>query len=54
MSISRSLGLRCMILQRIPKYVDHNPYEGKFKGEEAPVFPHDLPALRERIKIMIL
>ncbi|MEH0155714.1 alkaline phosphatase PafA [Limibacter armeniacum] len=21
---------------------DNNPYEGKFKGEEAPVFPHDL------------
>lgn len=29
---------------------DHNPYEGKFKGEEAPVFPHDLPALREKNK----
>jgi predicted AlkP superfamily pyrophosphatase or phosphodiesterase len=24
---------------------DDNPYEGKFKSEEAAVFPHDLPAL---------
>lgn len=26
---------------------DNNPYEGLFKGEEAPVFPHVLPALRD-------
>jgi len=26
--------------------VDDNIYEGKFKGEEAPVFPHDLPKLK--------
>ncbi|MCB0375981.1 MAG: alkaline phosphatase family protein, partial [Sinomicrobium sp.] len=24
---------------------DDNPYEGKFTGEDAPVFPHDLPKL---------
>lgn len=27
---------------------DDNPYEGAFKGEEKPVFPHDLPALWEQ------
>ncbi len=27
---------------------DDNPFEGKFKGEDAPVFPHDLPRLREK------
>jgi len=27
---------------------DDNPYEGKFEGEEAPVFPHDLPKLKEK------
>ncbi|TND09969.1 MAG: type I phosphodiesterase/nucleotide pyrophosphatase [Bacteroidetes bacterium] len=26
---------------------DDNPYEGKFKGEEKPVFPHKLPQLAE-------
>ena len=26
---------------------DNSPYEGVFKGEEAPVFPHNLPALRK-------
>ena len=26
---------------------DNNPYEGTFNGEEAPVFPHDLKALRD-------
>ncbi|MFM9051203.1 MAG: alkaline phosphatase family protein, partial [Bacteroidota bacterium] len=25
---------------------DDSPYEGKYKGEERPVFPHDLPKLR--------
>ena len=25
---------------------DNNPYEGKFNGESAPVFPHDLPKLK--------
>ncbi|TAH43322.1 MAG: alkaline phosphatase family protein [Bacteroidetes bacterium] len=25
---------------------DNTPYEGLYKGEKAPVFPHDLPALR--------
>jgi predicted AlkP superfamily pyrophosphatase or phosphodiesterase len=28
--------------------VDDNPYEGKFKGETAPVFPHDLPKLMKK------
>ncbi|MDO6809390.1 alkaline phosphatase family protein [Zobellia galactanivorans] len=36
-------------LKNINEYVesasDYNAYEGKFKGEEFPVFPHDLPAL---------
>lgn len=27
---------------------DNNAYEGTFKGETAPVFPHDLPALRKK------
>ena len=27
---------------------DDNPYEGTFKGETSPTFPHDLPALREK------
>ncbi|MGB0881943.1 MAG: alkaline phosphatase PafA [Vicingaceae bacterium] len=27
---------------------DNNPYEGTFNGEEAPVFPHNLKALRDR------
>lgn len=27
---------------------DDNPYEGKFKGEEKPVFPHDIPTLRKQ------
>ena len=27
---------------------DDNPYEGTFKGEATPTFPHDLPALREK------
>ena len=27
--------------------VDDNPYEGTFKGETSPTFPHDLPTLRE-------
>lgn len=26
---------------------DNNPYEGTFKGEDKPVFPHNLPALRK-------
>lgn len=26
---------------------DDVPYEGKYKGESAPVFPHDLPSLRK-------
>ncbi len=26
---------------------DNNPYEATFKGEKAPVFPHDLPNLRK-------
>ncbi|WP_139959513.1 alkaline phosphatase PafA [Flavicella sediminum] len=26
--------------------VDDNMYEGKFKGEEKPVFPHDIPTLK--------
>jgi len=26
---------------------DNNPYEGRFKGEEKPVFPHKLPQLAE-------
>ncbi len=26
---------------------DDNPYEGTFQGQERPVFPHDLPALRD-------
>ncbi len=26
---------------------DDNPYEGLFKGEKAPVFPHNLPVLRD-------
>ena len=25
---------------------DDNPYEGRFNGEEKPVFPHDLPILK--------
>ncbi|SIT15297.1 Predicted pyrophosphatase or phosphodiesterase, AlkP superfamily [Zobellia uliginosa] len=36
-------------LKNINEYVesaaDYNTYEGKFKGEESPVFPHDVPAL---------
>jgi len=27
---------------------DDNPYEGTFKGEEKPVFPHKLPILKEK------
>lgn len=27
---------------------DDNPYEGKFIGEDAPVFPHDLPKLKQK------
>ncbi len=27
--------------------IDDNPYERKFNGEEAPVFPHDLPKLKQ-------
>ena len=27
---------------------DDNPYEGTFKGEEKPVFPHDLPLLKTK------
>ena len=27
---------------------DDNPYEGTFKGETSPIFPHDLPTLREK------
>ncbi len=27
---------------------DDNPYEGVFKGEEKPVFPHDLPLLKTK------
>lgn len=27
--------------------LDNNPYEGLFKGENAPIFPHDLPGLWE-------
>ncbi len=26
---------------------DNSPYEGLYKGEKSPVFPHDLPSLRE-------
>lgn len=26
---------------------DDNPYEGTYRGQDRPVFPHDLPALRE-------
>lgn len=26
---------------------DDNPYEGTFRGQDRPVFPHDLPGLRE-------
>ncbi len=28
---------------------DNNPYEGTFKGEESPTFPHDLPALSKTL-----
>lgn len=31
----------------VESIADNNPYEGTFKGEEAPVFPHDLKALRD-------
>ncbi len=27
---------------------DDNPFEGKFKGKEKPVFPYDIPALKEK------
>lgn len=27
---------------------DDNPYEGKFKGEGKPIFPHDIPALKNK------
>ncbi|MFC2110094.1 alkaline phosphatase PafA [Bacteroidota bacterium] len=27
--------------------VDNNTYEGKFKGEDKPVFPHDIPVLKK-------
>lgn len=33
---------------------DDSPYEGKFKGEEKPVFPHDLPKITEQIGIRTL
>ena len=27
---------------------DNNPYEGRFKGESAPVFPHNIPELKKQ------
>ncbi|RDC57824.1 alkaline phosphatase family protein [Pedobacter chinensis] len=27
---------------------DNVPYEGKFNGEQSPVFPHDIPAIRKK------
>lgn len=36
------------IEQYTESWPDDNPYERKFKGETAPVFPHDLPALMEK------
>lgn len=33
---------------------DDSPYEGKFRGEEKPVFPHDLPKITEQIGIRTL
>lgn len=35
------------IEQYTESLVDNNPYEGTFNTEMAPVFPHDLPALRD-------
>lgn len=31
----------------VQSLADDNPYEGTFKGETSPTFPHDLPALRK-------
>ena len=32
----------------VQSLADDNPYEGTFKGEASPTFPHDLPALRKK------
>ena len=32
----------------VQSLADDNPYEGTFKGETSPIFPHDLPTLREK------
>ena len=32
----------------VQSLADDNPYEGTFKGETSPTFPHDLPALRKK------
>jgi predicted AlkP superfamily pyrophosphatase or phosphodiesterase len=50
-SDDKYLNSKWETLLPIEKYTeslpDNNPYEGKFKTETAPVFPHDLPALRD-------
>jgi predicted AlkP superfamily pyrophosphatase or phosphodiesterase len=35
------------IKEYVESIADNNPYEGTFDGEKAPVFPHDLKALRD-------
>ncbi len=35
-------------------YADDNPYEQLFPGEERPVFPHNLPAIRQRMGLGLL
>jgi len=48
---NKYLSSKWETLLPIKKYTesiaDNNRYEGKFEGETAPVFPHDLPALRD-------
>ncbi|MBL4668692.1 MAG: alkaline phosphatase family protein, partial [Flavobacteriales bacterium] len=45
------LNTKWETLLSIDKYTesiaDNNPYEGTFNGEKAPIFPHNLPALRD-------
>ena len=35
-------------------YADDNPYEQLFPGEERPVFPHNLPAIRQKMGLELL
>jgi len=33
---------------------DDNPYEGKFSGERAPVFPHDIPSIHKKANLGLI